>query len=396
LTTKYAIIIPDGAADEPLDIFDGKTPIEAADTPHIDQISITGRQGLVNTIPPGFTPGSDVAQMTLLGYDPEKYYSGRAPIEAAAMGIHLGSADWIFRCNLVTIANGMMADHSAGHIKNKEAHTLIKDLAAALADLPVQLHPGVSYRNLCVIKGIEFKVDTTPPHDIIGKKVSKNMPRGKNADFLADIMARSQSLFSEHDINRVRRDLGENPVSSVWLWGQGQKAALDSFKKKFGLKGACITAVDLVRGLAKLVHFDLIEVPGATGYVDTNYQGKGLAAIDALQDHDLVFVHIEAPDEAGHAGSAELKKKAIEQIDRHIVGPVHDALKKYDSYRILVMPDHPTPVNSQSHAADSVPFAMAGTGVKGIIKENFSEKNSLRSGFTIPKGHELMEYFIKA
>ncbi len=392
---KYVIIIPDGASDEPLDLFDGKTPLEAAATPNMDRISVEGRQGIANTIPDGYTPGSDVAQMSLLGYDPDTYYSGRAPIEAAAKNIHLGPEDWVFRCNLVTFADGLMADHSAGHIPNLEAQTLIGDLKELFADEPLELHLGVSYRHLCVISGVAFDVKTTPPHDIIGQKVSKNMPKGKGADLLADLMKRSQEFFENHEINRVRMDLGENPVSSIWLWGQGKQARLESFKKKFGIKGAAITAVDLVRGLAKLVHFDLIEVEGATGYADTNYAGKGQAAIEALETNDLVFVHVEAPDEAGHAGNAELKKYAIEQIDQHVVGPILDALGQYDQWRILVMPDHPTPVESQAHSNDPVPFAMAGTGINGILHKSFNEKNANASGFRIERGHELMEYFLK-
>ncbi len=396
MKTKYVIIVPDGAADEKIAQFDDKTVLEAAAIPNMDQIAKNGRQGLVCTIPEGFTPGSDVAQMSMLGYDPEKYYAGRAPIEAAAKGIHLGPEDWVFRCNLVTFADGTMADHSAGHISDKEARTLVKDFSESLIDEPVKLHTGVSYRHLAVISGIDFeKVTTVPPHDIITKKISKNTPKGKNSDILRSFMERSQRLFENHEINRVRRDLGENPVSSIWLWGQGKRAALESFSKKFGLKGAAITAVDLVRGLARLVHFDLIEVEGATGYADTNYDGKAQAAIEALKDHDIVFVHIEGPDEAGHAGNPELKKYAVEMIDKHVVGPIYTELQKYDSWRILVMPDHPTPCSTQAHVNEPVPFAMAGTNVQGMTKGPFSEDNAEESGFCIEKGCDLMEYFLK-
>ena len=396
MTTKYVIIIPDGAADYPLDCYDGKTILEAAEIPNMDKISIDGKQGIVQTIPPDMTPGSDVAQMSLLGYDPLQYYPGRAPIEAVAQDIKLAPDEWVFRCNLVTIADGKMADHSAGHISTEEAAKLIHELEGALSGVNVCLYPGVSYRNLCVIGSVEFDVETQPPHDIIGQKVSKNLPRGKNADVLNEMMARSQQLFENHEINRVRRDLGENPVSGIWLWGQGQAAYLESFNKRFGLKGAAITAVDLVRGLARLIGFDVIDVVGATGYYDTNYAGKAKAAIKALGDHDLVFVHIEAPDEAGHSGNAELKKRAVEKIDKHIVGPVHEALGEYESWRILVMPDHPTPVETRSHTDDPVPFAMGGSGVKGILHRAFSEENAYESGFRVDNGFEMMEYFIKA
>jgi 2,3-bisphosphoglycerate-independent phosphoglycerate mutase len=395
LSTKYAIIIPDGAADEPLDVFGGKTVLEAAAIPNMDRISREGKQGIMQTIPLGMPPGSDVAQMSVLGYDPKKYYTGRAPIEAVARGVRLEKDDWVFRCNLVTIADGRMADHSAGQISTEEARKLIEELQAALGSEGVRFHAGLSYRHLCVIKGQQFKVKTEPPHDIIGQKVSKYLPHGKGADVLNEIMARSGQLFENHDINRVRRDLGENPVSSVWLWGQGQKASLEKFSQKFGVKGAAITAVDLVKGLAKLIGFALIEVEGATGYVDTNYVGKGQAAIEALAKYDLVFVHVEAPDEAGHMGSATLKKKAVEQIDKFIVGPVHEALMQHDNYRILVMPDHPTPVESRAHSFEAVPFAISGTGISGVLHEAFTEDNAYDSGFKIEKGHEMMEYFLK-
>lgn len=396
MKTKYAIILPDGAADDPIELFDGQSALEAAETPNMDRISIQGRQGIIQTIPPGMTPGSDIAQMSLLGYDPIRYYTGRAPIEAVAQNIKLSPTDWVFRCNLVTIADGIMADHSAGHISTGEAETLITDLQQALAgDSRLKLHTGISYRHLCVFSDVEFKVDTVPPHDIIGEKVSKNLPRGKNANLLIEIMAKSQQLFENHEINRIRRDLGENPVSSAWFWGQGKKALLENFYKRFGVKGATITAVDLVRGLSKLIGFDLIEVPGATGYIDTDYKAKGKAAVEALKEYDLVFVHIEAPDEAGHAGNAEAKKVAIEQIDKHIVGPVHEAIREYDKYRILVMPDHPTPVETRAHSDEPVPFAMEGTGITGIMNKPFSEENSYQSGFRIEKGCDMMEYFLK-
>jgi 2,3-bisphosphoglycerate-independent phosphoglycerate mutase len=342
----------------------------------MDKISAEGRQGLVRTIPADMEPGSDVAQMSLLGYDPRRYYSGRAPIEAVARNIKLSLNDWVFRCNLVTIADGKMEDHSAGHISTEEAGKLVNELDEHFGSEQMRFYAGVSYRHLLVFKGLDFDVQTYPPHDHIGTAVEKILPRGKGAELLIDLMARSQQLFTGHDINKVRMDLGENQVSSIWLWGQGKRAQMERFEKRFGLRGAAITAVDLVRGLAKLIGFDLINVPGATGFVDTNYQGKGSAAVEALEKYDIVFVHVEAPDEAGHNGNAEMKKKAIEQIDRHIVGPVLDALRRRDSWRILVMPDHPTPVRTGAHSGEPVPFAMAGTGVKGILHKSFSEANA--------------------
>jgi 2,3-bisphosphoglycerate-independent phosphoglycerate mutase len=394
--TKYAIIVPDGAADEPLEQLGKKTVLQIAQTPNMDKISTQGRQGLVRTVPAGFEPGSDIAQMSLLGYDPLTFYTGRAPIEAVARNIELSANDWVFRCNLVTICDGKMEDHSAGHISTEEAGKLIKDLNDQLGDEKFHFYAGVSYRHLLVFKGVDFDVQTYPPHDHIGSAIEKILPRGKGAEMLIDLIARSQQLFANHDINKVRYDLGENEVSSIWLWGQGKKARMESFKKRFGITGAAITAVDLVKGLSMLIGFDLIDVPGATGFVDTNYQGKASAAMEALDKYDLVFIHIEAPDEASHNGSVEMKKKAIEQIDKYIVGPVLDALQRYESWRILVLPDHPTPISSRAHSSEPVPFAMAGTDVSGILHTTFSEANATRSGFRIDNGFELMEYFLKS
>jgi 2,3-bisphosphoglycerate-independent phosphoglycerate mutase len=394
--TKYAIIVPDGAADEPLEQLGGETILQIAETPNMDKISTQGRLGLVRTIPAGFEPGSDIAQMSLLGYNPLTFYTGRAPIEAVARNIKLSPNDWVLRCNLVTICDGKMEDHSAGHISTEEAGKLIKDLNEQLGDEKFRFYPGVSYRHLLVFKGVDFDVKTYPPHDYIGTAVEKILPRGKGAEMLIDLIARSQQLFINHDINKVKKDLGENQVSSIWLWGQGKKAHMESFKKRFGINGAAITAVDLVKGLSMLIGFDLINVPGATGFVDTNYQGKASAAIEALDKYDLVFIHIEAPDEAGHNGNVEMKKKAIEQIDKYIVGPVLEALQGYEKWRILVLPDHPTPISSRAHSAEPVPFAMAGTGVSGILHTTFSETNAAKSGFKIDNGFELMEYFLKS
>ncbi|MBM4103473.1 MAG: cofactor-independent phosphoglycerate mutase [Planctomycetes bacterium] len=393
---KYVLIVPDGAADNPQEIFGGKTVLEAADTPNIDKIAMEGRQGIVQTVPQGLQPGSDVAMMSLLGYDPKQNYTGRAPIEAAAQDIPLEAGDWVFRCNLVTTADGMMADHSAGHISTREASEFIHEFQQVIKNPNVRFYTGVSYRHLCVISGMDFsKVETFPPHDFIGEKISKILPKGKQADFLKDLIALSVQFFENHPINRIRKDLKENPVSSIWLWGQGQRAFMEKFSKVYGKTGAAITAVDLVRGLAKLIGFDLISVEGATGYLDTNYAGKGQAAIEALKKYDFVLVHVEAPDEAGHNGSPLQKKKAVEMIDKHIVGPVYEAIRQYETWRILVMPDHPTPVESRCHCDQPVPFAMAGTGITGVLHKPFGETNSFASAFRIEKGSDLMEYFLK-
>lgn len=394
--TKYVIIVPDGAADEPLEELGNKTVLEAAETPNMDRISTRGRQGLVKTIPDGMDAGSDVAQMSLLGYDPLKFYAGRAAIEAVARNIKLADTDWVFRCNLVTIADAKMHDHSAGHISTEEGAKLVELFNQQLGTDRIRFYPGVSYRHLLVFKGLDFDVQTYPPHDNIGKSIAQILPRGKGSKLLIDLMARSQQICANHDINKVRSDLGENPASSIWLWGQGKAAQLEHFKHRFGLKGAAIAAVDLVKGLAKMAGFDLINVPGATGFIDTNYKGKASAAIAALTKYDIVFVHIEAPDEASHSQNIRMKKKAVEQIDKYVVGPIYEALQDYESWRILVLPDHPTFISTGAHSAEPVPFAMAGTDITGILNMPFGETNAAESGLRIEKGFELMEYFLKS
>jgi 2,3-bisphosphoglycerate-independent phosphoglycerate mutase len=394
--TKFVIIVPDGAADDPVSQFDGKTPLEAANKPNIDKISKQGKLGLVRNIPVNMEAGSDVALMSVLGYDPKRYYTGRAPIEAVARNIKLGPEDWVFRCNLVTIVDDKMADHSAGHISTTEGSKLIQELDTQFGSEQMRFYTGVSYRHLLVFRQTDFDVKTYPPHDFIGTPIEKILPRGKGSDKLIDIMARSQQFFVNHDINKVRKDLGENQVSSIWLWGHGKQAQMESFEKRFAKKGAAITGVDLARGLAKLIGFDLITVPGATGYFDTDYKGKGQAAIEALKQYDIVFVHIEAPDEAGHSGNADMKKKTIEMIDQHIAGPVFEALQQYPSWRILILPDHPTPLATGAHSSEPVPFVMAGDKIHSTTQASFSEANARKAGFKIDKGSELMEYFLRS
>jgi len=393
---KYAIIIMDGAADEPQAELNGKTPLEQAHIPNTDRISKIGQLGIVKTVPDGFSPGSDVAQMSLMGYDPNTYYTGRAPLEAAAKGIKTNPSDFIFRCNLVTVADEMMEDYSAGHIDTVQAAKLIQDIDRKFGNETVKFYPGVSYRHLMVHKGGPFDLTTCPPHDILGKPISKHMPKGKNSKEICRIMEEAHAFLMEHEINQIRQDLNENPATHIWLWGEGHSPQLDSFKQRFGLSAAVITAVDLMRGLGKLMGMDLIEVPGATGYLDTNYEGKGRAAIEALSKYDMIFVHIEAPDEAGHGALLQEKVTALEQIDLHIVGPLMNWFQNQnDSWRILIMPDHPTPVRLRTHVADPVPFARAGTGIEPNLNKPFTESNALESGLKIEKGHELMEYFLK-
>jgi 2,3-bisphosphoglycerate-independent phosphoglycerate mutase len=396
LNRKYVIVVPDGAADNPIELFGGKTIFEASEKPNIDFIAMNGRQGLCQTVPPSLQPGSDVAMMAVLGYDPAKYYTGRAPIEAVAQEIDIAESDWIFRCNLVTTAGGKMIDHSSGHISSEEGKIFIEELNKTLGSEQVRFYPGVGYRHLMVVKGYDFPdLQLQPPHDNIGIETKKLMPRGKNADVLIDLINKSENLLKDHKINLLRRNLKKNEATSIWLWGHGKKARMEAFEKKYGLKGAAITAVDLVKGLANLIGFDFIKVEGATGYFDTNYRAKGLAAIDAIKKYDIVLVHVEATDEAGHAGKAEIKKRALEEIDKYIVGPVMAELKKYERWRILVMPDHPTPVSTQGHTGDAVPFAMMGDEISGEVHLPLGEKNAAKTGIKIDNGYQLMEFFLK-
>lgn len=394
---KYAIILPDGAADEPVDSLDARTPLEAAHKPNIDWVSANGRQGLVYTIPPGFSPGSDVATLSLLGYDPKVEYTGRAPLEAAARNIEVASDELVFRCNFVTIVDEVMEDFTAGHISQREADLLIADLNEKLAGRSLRFHTGVSYRNLMVaLDATKGKLQCTPPHDIPNRKTAEYMPHGTGADWVIGVMKQAREILARHDVNLVRRDLGENPATDIWLWGQGRSKALESFEKRYGVRGAVIAAVDLIRGLARTAGMTVLDVEGATGYLDTNYAGKGLAAVAALDSYDLVVVHIEAPDEAGHLGDAAAKVDALEKIDQHIVGPVLEKLRTFDEWRILISPDHPTPVGKRVHTDSPPPFCMAGHRVHAVLKRPFSESNAAQSDLTIDLGHELMEYFLRA
>jgi 2,3-bisphosphoglycerate-independent phosphoglycerate mutase len=396
---KYAIVIMDGAADLPLEELGGKTPLQAASKPNIDRLASSGRVGSARNIPKGMPPGSDVAILSVLGYDPRANYPGRAPLEAAAQGIELGPNDWVFRCNLVTIIEGVMEDYSAGHISSAEAKVLIDELGRQLGGAKVQFYPGVSYRHLVVLRDVRdgMAVTTTPPHDILSQPVEKETPRGRGSDMLRTLASRAEDILSHHDINRVRRDLGENPATSIWLWGQGQKPDLPSFQTRFGVAGCAITAVDLVRGIARLIGWPVIEVPGVTGYLDTNYAGKGAAAVEALDSHDLVLVHVEAPDEAGHAANIRGKVEAIERIDEHVVGPVAAKLESFQTagWRILILPDHPTPISVRSHTDEPVPWLMAGAGISAVVPLPYDEAGAARSDLHVPRGWELMEYFLK-
>ena len=391
---KYALIIPDGAADVPLAELGGKTPLDVANIPNMSWIAENGRLGTVCNVPDGMPAGSDVATMSLLGYDPLEHYTGRAPLEAAAQHLQIGPDEWIFRVNFVTIIEGIMEDNSAGHISTEEARALIADLNAAVAGPGVRFYPGVSYRHLMVATS-EFNVETTAPHDILAKPADEHLPTGPGSEVLREIMAAARAVLAQHEINATRRDLGDNSATDIWLWGEGKMPTLPSFESRYGKVGKMITAVDLLRGLAALIGWECIEVAGATGYLDTNYAGKGAAAVEALDGCDLVCVHVEAPDEAGHNADAKGKVASIEQIDEHIVGTLLARLKaEGDDWRILVLPDHPTPCTIRTHTAEPVPFAIAGKRIESVMHGRFTERDGAASDLHIDRGCELMEYFL--
>ena len=402
---KYVIIIPDGAADHPLDELEGKTPFEAATKPHTDRLSTDGRQGTVATTPHGFSCGSDVCTMSLLGYDPARYHTGRAPLEAAALGIELADTDWVFRVNVVTVIDGLMQDHSAGHISSEEGQLLINNFAARVNLPAMTLYPGVSYRNIMVDasnsgtgKGRDWsKLTTTPPHDILGLPIRKHMPRGgHHVALLEQIITESEAVFTNHEVNQTRHELGEPPATHLWPWGQGRKPQMPSFESRFGLRGAMITAVDLLAGLARFIGWDRLNVPGQSSYHDdTDYTAAGRHAIDAIDRYDLVCVHIESPDEASHTADVGTKVQAIEAIDRHVVGPIHESLlARGEDYRFLILPDHYTSVASRLHDPTPVPFVIYGKHINGVLMRPFSELNAGQSDLHIQNGHELMEYFL--
>jgi 2,3-bisphosphoglycerate-independent phosphoglycerate mutase len=397
---KYVLIIPDGAADLPLEILEGKTPFEAANTPRLDAIAQRGRQGTVVTTPEGMPCGSDVCSMCLLGYDPLRYHTGRAPLEAAALGIPLGAEDWIFRVNLVTVIDGLMQDHSAGHISSAEGRQLLEDFAPRCELAGAELFPGVSYRNILVDRsGRDWsELVTVAPHDIPGEPIRKHLPvGGEHAALLQQMIAESEVFLAEHEINRTRQEMDELPATHLWPWGQGTRPSMPAFREKFGLRGAMITAVDLLAGIASFIGFDRLDVPGQTSYHDNDYDATGRDAIEALEAYDFVCVHVEAPDEASHAADALTKVAAIEAIDAKVIGPIEDALEaRGEDYRLLVMPDHYTRVENRKHDPTPVPFVMAGHKVRSVLQRPFTEANANESDLHIRHGHELMEYFLRS
>lgn len=394
---NYCLIIPDGMADNPVRRLDGKTPMEAARIPNMDRAAREGMLGLVRTVPARMEPGSSVAMMSIMGYDPRRCYTGRAPLEAADMGIEMAQDDWAFRCNLVTLSDDILADYAAGHITTEEAALLIAALNETLGSEEITFHTGTSYRHIMLYKGAEdVSATTVPPHNVVGQTIKKNLPRGKGSRLLIDLIERSADVLSPLDVNVVRADLGQNPANLIWLWGQGRKAALESFEENFGVRGAAISAVNLVRGMARLIGWEIIDVPGATGYVDTDYAAKGDYALEALTRFDLVLVHVEAPDEASHQKDLKAKLRAIEQIDRHVVGPIMSRQDVNGGLRVLVMPDHLTTLERGVHENTPVPFALWGEGVAEQSGLPLTEASGAATGIKISKGHRLMETLLGA
>jgi 2,3-bisphosphoglycerate-independent phosphoglycerate mutase len=378
---KYIILVGDGMADRPLKQLGGRTPLEAARTPNMDFIARNGVCGMVKTIPKGIQPGSDVANLSIFGYDPRRSYPGRGPLEAYSRGIKLGPNDVAFRCNLVKIENGKMADYSAGHITTAEAKKVIKLLDRELGNKKVKFYPGVSYRHILIINGGPAKVRCTPPHDITGRPIAKYLPKGPGADALNILMSDSYELLSSI----------KSKSNMIWLWGQGKTPKM----KKFRLKGSVITAVDLIKGIGKAIGLKVINVPGATGYLDTNYVGKAKYALASLRKGDFVFVHVESPDESGHEGNIRHKIRAIEDFDKYVVGTILKGIRKYKDHKIMVLPDHATPISIKTHSGEPVPFAIYSSSRKVRGAKAYDEKSISRSKLKIDQGHKLMDYFIR-
>jgi len=390
---KFLIILGDGMADLPLAALQGRTPLQAAKIPNMDMVAKQGRNGLAKTIPEGCPPGSDVANLSVMGYEPQKYYTGRAPLEAAAMGVLLAGDDIAFRCNFVTVEDGIMKDYSAGHISSQEGRELISALKPLM---PAQrLYAGVSYRNLLVLKAGARAV-CTPPHDITDRPIHDYLPCGLDAKLLIELMDKATPILASHPVNLKRAVEGKRPASMIWLWGQGTGPVMPTFQEKYGLSGAMISAVDLLKGIGTYAGLQVIDVPGATGTIDTNYEGKVQAALRALKRLDFVYLHIEAPDEAAHEGDLEQKIQAIEIFDQKVVGPMIQGLRRSgDDWRVLLMPDHATPISIKTHRRDPVPFAIMGKGIDPDDVERFDEEEAKRGGYGLVEGHMLMQKLLK-
>ncbi len=399
---KYVVIIGDGMADRPLEELNGKTPMQIALTPNMDRLAREGIVGKIRTIPAGFQPGSDIANLNILGYNPQQFYSGRAPLEAASMGLRMNEDDVAFRCNLVTLkynkdkTNALMDDYSSGHISTAEARELILAVNEAIGSRDIGFFPGVSYRHIMLWHSGETSIECTPPHDITGKEISNYLPVGRCEDILRDLMLKSAGVLENHPINKDRVKRGLKPANSIWLWGQGTKLRLPTFKQKYSLDGALVSAVDLMKGLGINAGFEILQVPGITGYLDTNYEGKAEGALRALEKVDIAYIHVEAPDEAGHSGNYKDKIQAIEDIDARIVGNVMKGLAAFDEYRVLILPDHATPIEIKTHADEPVPFVIFDSRRKrDNANASFDESILQRDDIVVfEEGYKLMDYFI--
>ena len=406
---KYIILLGDGMADRPRADLGGRTCLQAAKTPNLDQLASAGQVGMVSTVPDGYAPGSDVANLSVLGYDPRKYYTGRSPLEAASIGVSLGPDDVAFRCNLVTLritgggsAAGrrrtfLMEDFSAGHISTNEARTLIEEIGSKLGTEHIRFYPGVSYRHLMVWKGGKDRIDCTPPHDIQDRDIQDYLPRGEGDDTINELIGASFDILTNHPVNKGRLESGKRAANSIWLWGQGKRPSMPTFREKYGLEGAVISAVDLTKGLGVYAGFEVITVPGATGWIDTNYVGKAEHALFALKSKDIVYLHVEAPDEAGHTGDVKNKIKAIEDFDEFIVGNVVYGMKQFDEYRILALPDHPTPLEIRTHSAEPVPFVLYDSrserkGGPVTYDERIADR---KDALVFKEGYKLMDHFLR-
>ena len=400
---KYVVFLGDGMADQPLEQLGGRTPLEVARKPHLDELARSGLTGMVRTVPPGMKPGSDNANLSVLGYDPLTCYTGRSPLEAVSMGVELQEGDVTYRCNLVTLSEDLpfedkiMLDYSGGEISTPEAEALIRTLSEAFDDEKRALFPGVSYRHCLRWRGaVPGRTELTPPHDISDRPIGGFLPKGENAGVLEDLMRRSFELLKDHPVNAARRARGQRPANCCWFWGEGTKPKLPAFREKTGLSGVVISAVDLVKGIGLLAGMEVIEVEGATGNLDTNFRGKGEAAVRALRDHDFVYIHMEAPDECGHHGDAAGKIRAIELIDELVVGPVTEALQKLGPVSVMALPDHATPLARKTHTAEPVPFLIwRSTAPRKNPVSGYSEREGEKSGILIEPGCTLMDLFLK-
>ena len=399
---KYIVVLGDGMADYPVDELGGKTPLECAQKPNIDYLASHGEVGLVKNVPENLAPGSDVANLAAMGYDPQKYYSGRSPLEAVSVGVDMKDTDIIFRCNLVTVTdeekyeNKKIIDHSADEITTEEARELIESVNKAFANDKFTFYPGVSYRHIMVWDKGPYDFTLTPPHDILERKVADYMPKGEGSEYIYDMMVKSYDILNNHPVNIAREKRGLKKANSIWIWGEGKKPLLSDFKEKYGLKGAVISAVDLIKGIGMCAGLDVIEVEGATGNINTNFDGKAEACLKALDDGcDYVYIHMEAPDECGHRHEVENKVKSIELIDEKVVGRIRKVLdEKGTDYRMLVLPDHPTPLCLRTHTRDAVPYIIYDStkDVNGV--KTYTEETAKESGIVINEGYKLITRFI--